>query len=283
MDRLGAVPSRTIRINPLTLLIGGAVGLIFLLIFLSLFAPIVRVSTGYVGVETYFGKVTGNIYTEGVSTIHPLSDVVEMDVRIQKGEATYEANSSDNQRVHVHAILNYSLDPKKAPHVYQTIGMDYLARVVDPMLRELVRSEVVKYKATDTLAKRIEIATAIRDALSARTSDYGIMIREVSISEVGFQPEYQKAIEDKQLEEIKVQTRQFVLEQERKNAEIKVAQAKGEADAKKMDADAQAYYNEKTAQTISDKVIAMKYYEKWDGRLPQYMLGENSNVLLTPK
>jgi hypothetical protein len=56
-----------------------------------------------------------------------------------------------------------------------------------------------------------------------------------------------------------------------------VAEAQGLADAKKIDADAISYYNQKVQQSTNQDVIQLKWIEKWDGHLQPYQFGTGSN------
>ena len=67
------------------------------------------------------------------------------------------------------------------------------------------------------------------------------------------------------------------------NATIKIAEAKGAAEAMQIKADAEAYYNKTIAASLSPMIVQEDWIEKWDGKLPQYMLGESgASVLISP-
>lgn len=51
-------------------------------------------------------------------------------------------------------------------------------------------------------------------------------------------------------------------------AEKKIAIAKGNADALKIQADAEAYYNRVVSASLSNNLVQMKALEKWDGKTP---------------
>lgn len=62
-------------------------------------------------------------------------------------------------------------------------------------------------------------------------------------------------------------------------ANIRTARAKGEADALKIKADAEAYYNQKVSSSLTPQIVEMKRLEKWDGKYPQYY-GVNGGLLI---
>ena len=51
-------------------------------------------------------------------------------------------------------------------------------------------------------------------------------------------------------------------------AEKKVAIAKGDADALKIKADGEAYYNRTVSASLSPALVQIKALEKWDGKTP---------------
>lgn len=50
----------------------------------------------------------------------------------------------------------------------------------------------------------------------------------------------------------------------------KVAVAEGDAQAKRIQADAEAYYNAQVASSLTPEMVQLKQVEKWDGKLPTY-------------
>lgn len=62
-------------------------------------------------------------------------------------------------------------------------------------------------------------------------------------------------------------------------AKIAIAKAEGEAKAMRIKADAEAYYNRTISASLSTLIIQENFLEKWDGKLPQYWMGDkNINV-----
>ena len=59
--------------------------------------------------------------------------------------------------------------------------------------------------------------------------------------------------------------------------DTKIATAEAEAKAKIVEAEAQAKANKTIQDSLTDKVLEARFYEKWDGKLPNVM-GENSVI-----
>ena len=75
------------------------------------------ISAGYVGVALLFGKVRPVALQEGINLVNPLYDVIQMDTRLQKQQAKYDAAGKDLRAVHVEMVLNCRLTPDKATGV----------------------------------------------------------------------------------------------------------------------------------------------------------------------
>lgn len=96
---------------------------IALLIFLYWLAPFAIVGPGTRGVLTTFGKVSDEVYGEGIHFVIPVIQHMHlMDVRIQKGEGQGDAASKDLQSVHTAVALNYHIQPEQVAVVFRELG-----------------------------------------------------------------------------------------------------------------------------------------------------------------
>jgi regulator of protease activity HflC (stomatin/prohibitin superfamily) len=64
------------------------------------------------------------------------------------------------------------------------------------------------------------------------------------------------------------------------NAKIAIAEAKGKAEAMRIKADGEAYYNRTIAESLSERIVAEDWIEKWDGKLPTTLTGTNGTNLM---
>lgn len=245
------------------------------------------IGAGHVGVALFFGKVQPVALHEGINLVNPFYDVVEMDTRVQKHQAKYDAASKDLQAVHVEMVLNYRLRPDKATEVYQRIGPNYASIIIDPAAQEVLKANTALHIATEILHQRPKIKADIQKDLTAWLANYGIEMKEAALANIRFDAAYEKAIEAKQIEEQKAEQKRYELIQAQRQAEIVAAQAKGQGDAArekaKGDAEAirirgsaEAEYNQKVAASLTSTLIQQRYLEKWDGKLPQFSAGGSS-------
>ena len=253
-------------------------------VLLILSSGIRMIGAGHVGVALLFGKVQPVALHEGINLVNPLYDVIEMDTRVQKHQAKYDAASKDLQAVHVEMVLNYRLRPDKATEVYQRIGPNYASIIIDPAAQEVLKANTALHIATEILHQRPKIKADIQKDLTVWLANYGIEMKEAALANIRFDAAYEKAIEAKQIEEQKAEQKRYELIQAQRQAEIVAAQAKGQGDAArekaKGDAEAirirgaaEAEYNQKVAASLTPTLIQQRYLERWDGKLPQFSAG----------
>jgi len=280
--------------GPLRLASRAALGLgIVLPALIILFSTFKLIPAGHVGVATLFGGVQPRALPEGFNLINPLLDVTLMSTQVQRRSAKYDAASKDLQAVHVEMVLNYRLLPDRAPEVYQRIGVDFAAVIIDPAAQEVLKSTTALHNAAEILQKRPIIKADVQKDLTAWLVKYGIEMKEAALANIRFDPNYERAIEAKQIEEQKAEQKRYELIQAQRQAEIAaatakgkgdsaLAEAKGVADALRIKGEAEAAYNTKVASSLTPVLIQQQYLARWDGRLPQYSLGGAVPLLQIP-
>jgi regulator of protease activity HflC (stomatin/prohibitin superfamily) len=255
-----------------------------------LFSVFRIIPAGHVGVKVLFGGVDPVPLREGLNVVwNPLYDVVDMDTRVLKHTAKYDAASKDLQAVHVDMVLNYRLIADRAPEVYRTIGLGFSGVIIDPAAQEVLKAQTATHNAAEILLKRPAIKSDIQKDLTAWLARYGIELKEAALANIRFDAAYEKAVEAKQIEEQKAEQKRYELIQAQRQAEIVAAQAKGKGDAAREEArgvaealrlkgDAEAQYNAKVAASLTATLIQQQYLTRWDGKLPQYSFGSGGAV-----
>jgi len=98
---------------------------------------------------------------------------------------------------------------------------------------------------------------------------YHIIVDDIYFANIRFSPEYERAVEAKQVAQQQVETQRQVLAQREIEAQQKVATAKGEAESILVVAQGQAKANDALSRSISPILVQYKSIEKWNGILPQ--------------
>ena len=267
-----------------------AIGIPALIFAFSIFRII---PAGEVGVKVLFGQVDPVPLREGLNILwNPLYDVVNMDTRVHKHVAKYDAASKDLQAVHVEMVLNVRLIPDRAPEVFKGIGLNYSAVIIDPAAQEVLKAQTATHNAAEILLRRPIIKTDVQRELTTWLAKYGVELKEAALANIRFDPAYEKAIEAKQIEEQKAEQKRYELIQAQRQAEIVAAEAKGKgdaalaeakgvADALRVRGEAEATYNQKVSASLTPVLIQQQYLGKWDGRLPQYSFGSGATPLVS--
>lgn len=261
-DRAKEAMQEIMKKGPLkTLIIMGAVAV--LLLFLR---PWVQVGAGERGIVMNFGAVQKVVLAEGLHFRIPvMQEIVIMDVKVQKALTDAEASSADLQDVSSRVALNYHVVPDKANIVYQTIGIQFKERIIDPAILEVVKAVSARYTAEELITKRPAVSEAIRSSMKERLAAYNIAVDAVSIVNFSFSKTFIEAIEAKQAAEQLALKAKRDLDRIRIEAEQKVTAAKAEAESLKLQR-----ANISTDLIELRKIEAnLKAIEKWNGILPQ--------------
>lgn len=267
-DKTGATKTETkLRIGRVI-----ACAIIAFLLVLTLILSITRIPTGHTGVVSTFGRVEAQTLDEGIHFKAPWKRVIKMDNRIQKASLELSCFSSDIQETSILYTVNYQINSQNASQIYKTVGKKYYETVVTPAVSEVVKVVVARYTAENLVNNRNELAVAIENELSEKLMRFNVVLVSTSIENMDFTDAYTNAVEAKQVAQqnkLKAETEaeQKVIEA-KANADVAREKAQGEADAIKIKAEAEAEANRKIADSLTDKVLANKYYEVWNGELP---------------
>ena len=157
--------------------------------------------------------------------------VEKVDVRIHKSQTDAESVSKDLQDTKSTIAVNYHISPDKANWVFQNIGLEYKARIIDPAVQEVVKAITAKYTAVELITQREKIRGEIKALLQTRLLTYNILVDDFSIVNFKFSQQFEQAIESKQTAEQLALKAQRDLERIKIEADQKVASAKAEAES----------------------------------------------------
>lgn len=278
------------------------IGVILLIGIIFLTNSCSSVPAGHTGILTTFGKVEDRILTEGLNWKSPFQKVIKMDNRTQKKVEEFQAFSSDIQEVNIMLAVNYSINQETAQNLYRTVGVEYYTNIVYPRLLESTKSVFSSYTAEQLIGNRENLSNEIKDLVIPDVARYGIIISDISVQDIDFTDAFTNAVEAKQVaaqDKLTAETKQAQLtmeaEQEahrqviKAQADAEQAKIAAQADLEvtKIQADAAEYAGQKEAARINAiaQVLTpdvLKYYNilQWDGKLPVYMLGKDTGILM---
>jgi regulator of protease activity HflC (stomatin/prohibitin superfamily) len=249
-------------------------GIATVILLVLVFGCFFTVSAGQIGIKTRFGAISGS-YEQGLHFKMPLIEhVVKMDVQTQKEAVTgVQAASQDLQTVTTDVTLNYHLDRVKAVTVYQNVGTDYAARVIDPAVQESVKATTAQYTAEQLITKREDVRDGINALLTQKLTAFGLSIDAINITNFKFSSSFEAAIEAKVTAEQSALAAKNKLDQVKYEADQRIAQAQGEAEAIKIQSQA-------IESQGGTNYVALQAIGKWDGHYPATYMGAASGIPL---
>jgi regulator of protease activity HflC (stomatin/prohibitin superfamily) len=267
------MPERSQETFPIKGLELRTVGIIILLliILIVLWGTFVLIPAGHRGVVLWWGSVENRIMAEGFNFKVPIAEnVIKVDVRVQPHPfKEIDAATKEYQTTKLTGMMNFHIDPAFVNDLYQKVGLDFADKVIDPAFNDFVKEVVPMYQISEVLPKREEIRRKAMDKLGNNLSRYHIIVDDIYFANIRFSPEYERAIEAKQVAQQQVETHRQILAQREIEAQQKVATAKGEAESILLVAQGQAKANEALSRSITPILVQYKSVEKWNGILPQ--------------
>jgi regulator of protease activity HflC (stomatin/prohibitin superfamily) len=233
------------------------------------------VDTGQRGIKTRFGKVVSESLPEGLYFFNPFtSAIVEMDTRVQRQDGETDTYTRDVQQAAIKYTLNYRLQQNAAHLMYRDIGRDWEQKLIPQVVLGTLKEVVGKWDAVDLISNRDKAANTAFDQIRANLAERNVEVSRFEITDIAYTREFENSVEQKVIAQQKAIEEQNRTKQIEEQARQKVLSA--EAEAKSIQIRAQAL--EQNA-----KLVEWEAVQKWNGVLPQYMMGSTTPFInLTP-
>lgn len=252
----------------------------FVLIVIS--DTFVIIGPGQRGIILQFGKVSDRVMGEGLNFKLPIRDsIVKINVQTEtvqfdnlqgRGDNLEKSSlfcaTKDLQDVQIAVIVNYHLDAGKVNKSFQQYGSTYKTNIIEPIIREVIKSQAALYTAEELVTKRAEFSDKVSALLGEKLSSKDAIFERLNITNFQFSESFSKAIEAKVTAEQNALAAKNKLEQVKFEADQRIAEARGEAEAIKIQANAIQAQGGK-------EYVSLKWVEKWNGTLPTTVLGDS--------
>jgi regulator of protease activity HflC (stomatin/prohibitin superfamily) len=248
--------------------------------FILLMGTFGTVSAGQVGVKTNLGKVVGTVQPgiyfklPIIQKVHKMS-VKTLTVNYDKNGAEGDAKdtsqlfgaSKDLQDVSIGVMVNYHVDANKVQDIYSQYSSveNYQANVIEPVIREIVKTVSAQYTAEELVTKRSEYSDKVNATLATQFTEKNAILERFSVTNFEFSKAFSQAIESKVTAVQNAEAQKNKLEQVKYEAQQTVETAKATAEAQRISSAALA------AQGGAD-YVQLKAIEKWNGQLPVQMI-----------
>ncbi len=256
-----------------------------------------RIDAGHVGVKVNMygdGKGVDDI-TEvtGWAFYNPFTQkIYEFPIFVQHKEyvrneaegvdESFVVNSKDGSEFHVSPIINYSVQREKVPYIFAKYRRE-LGAIEVGFLKTAVfdafRLATNKYTADELISNRQTFELEVRKLLEEQLVKEGFTINQFT-SNLVYPETFKKAIEAKNNAVQNALMAENKVKQAEAEAKIKIATAEGNAKAMLTNAKAEAESNKLKQSTLTPLLLQQLWVEKWNGKLPETMLGDKTNAMI---
>lgn len=250
--------------------IARAVAAVFVLIFVLVAWPFFTVGPGEVGVT--FNNLNGQTksHTQGLHFRVPfMFRVYKFDVKTRRVDLMADSATKDLQHVSVHVVLNFHLEQDKVNQLFENVGRDYQEKVIEPAVNESVKAAVSQFPVEDIIVKRGDLKHMIEAQLKERLGLYHILVESVNLVDIRFTDEFNRVVEQKQVEEQKIKTAEYQKRQAEQYKLKTILEAQAEAEKQRL-----------MRENVTDNIVALEWIKKWNGQLPSTVMGEKGGAML---
>lgn len=265
-----------------------AIGVAAVLIVVLLFSSITFIPTGYTGVKVALGQISETPVMSGPSFKIPfIQSIKKVNNKLQDTTIKDKIWAETKERTAVYfegVTVSFQITPEMSAWLYANVAdhdnLINLGLVSSAVKTVAKQSPVVD--VTDRAKVEPEIAIALQHSVNGKYGEGVLIITKVVVADIDYEEDYQAAVAAKQKAQLQYEKQQIenqkAIEKAEADAKAKIKKAEGEAEAKRIAAEAEAEANKKIAQSLNDKVLSNKFYEKWDGVLPK-VTGDASVML----
>ena len=285
---------------------------IILLGFIS--KPYVIIDEGERGIKVTTGKYESIPLEPGLHFIIPGIQrviIVDTKVRIINYKSTIDRVPRDSGiqtnapitvldarglPVTIELTVQYQLNSVNASQTISTWGISWEDKIINPVVRDIVRNVIGTYDAEKLPVKRNEIARLIAEKIREnveRLDNKPVILQSVQLREIILPEEVKKQIERVQIAKQEVERAQQEVEKAKQEALQRAEKERGEAEAIKIkaegaaraitiNAEAQAAANLIISKSLTDKLLKLeqlKVQEKFNEALKE---NKDARIFLTP-
>jgi regulator of protease activity HflC (stomatin/prohibitin superfamily) len=221
------------------------------ILVLTFFTSCAVIRPGEVGVKQKIGKLSENILEEGPHLYNPfVTKIIKAPIRTENLEIKLNLPSKEGLNIDSQISVLYRIEKTKVPELIETVGLNY-ENIIRNIFRSASADVCSQFLAKDMHSgKRAEIEKQIQEIMDVNLKERGIIVEAVLMKSIKLPPGLYASIEDRLEAEQDALRMQFILDQERLEAERKIIQAEGERDAQLI-----------LAEGLSEEILKLRSIE----------------------
>ena len=257
------------------------IGAVFLgLILLILGCSITFVPTGYIGIRTAYGQISGSPVSTGIHFHVPFVENIHK-MNCKQQEMVFDKDkiwSETSERTEVYAeniVVDYQINAEYGAWIWSNIEEWDTNLVKRTSIESGLKAAFKQYNDTDVTDRSKIEKTAkeyIQKSLNTKYNNQVVTVISVTISNINFSDAYNDAIEKKAQAKLSAEEQAYenqkTIDQAKAEAEKQRIEAQGKAEAKIIEAEAEAEANEKISKSITPEVLQREWIQKWNGKTP---------------
>ena len=299
---------------------GAKAGLLYTVIAIVLLLlvakPFVIIEEGERGILSTNGKYSDQALLPGLHFIVPLIQkvyTVDTRVRIINYASRLEAGNGVEREgiitkpaitvldktglpVNIELTVQYRLNAEYAAQTISNWGFSWEEKIINPVVRDVVRNVIGKYDAEKLPQLRNTIAAEIERGIEEnikQLKNQPVILQSVQLRDIGLPPKVKEQIERVQLAKQEVQKAEQEVARARQEALRKAAEAKGiadkarieaqgKADAMTIEAKARAKANIEIAKSLTKPLLELEQIKVQNEFNKALQNNKDAKIFLTP-
>ncbi|MBR7117861.1 MAG: prohibitin family protein [Helicobacteraceae bacterium] len=288
-----------------------------ILVFVFIIAkPFVIINSGEVGIKVTAGEYDNTPLQPGLHFFVPvIQNVIIVDTRVRtinfsrtedmgvvgKNQGIFRNDAisvmdSRGLTVSIELTVQYQLNWTTAPQTIANYGLSWEQKIINPVVRDVVRGVVGRYPAEELPIKRNDIANLISTNIETEIGKFAnqpVSLSSVQLREIVLPQNIREQIEKVQVARQEAERKKYEVEQAKMEAEKAVTLAKGEADVNRtkaqgaadaisIEAKAQSQANKLIGDSLSSRLLDLRQIEtqaKFNDALRE---NRDAQIFLTP-
>lgn len=253
--------------------------IIAVLVIVLVFASVKIVPTGYTGVRRTFGQISQQTVEEGINFKIPFVQTISL-VNNKQQDAVFENQiwGESQEKTPVYAantIVTYHISADKS--VWLRTNVSSIKDLInEPIVSSALKAAMLKLTVAD-VTDRTVLEPMVKDYINASLAEkYGentVVVEKVTITNMDFEDTYNEAIAAKSIAQQQYEQQAIenakAVEKAEADKQVALKNAEAEAEAAKIKANGQAEANNTLSNSLNENILRSKYYDKWNGELPQ--------------